>query len=253
MKKKILTAAALTFALGFGGAAQAAPAEDIPSRDFSFDGIFGTFDYASAQRGLQVLEQACMACHSMELVPFYTLEGIGYTEEEVLAIAEQYNVEDGPDDRGNMFERPGRATDTIPDPYPNEQAARAANQGAYPPDLSVITKAREGGPEYLYALLTGYTDPPPGVEVGGGLFWNEHYSGNQIAMPPPLTDGMVDYQDGTEATVSQMSHDVTMFLHFAAEPHMEARKRMGIKVILFLIVFTGLLYAVKRRIWQDLH
>lgn len=251
--KKLFTAAALAIALGATGQAQAAGEAEVPSHDFSFDGIFGTFDYASAQRGLQVFEQACTACHSLRLVPFYTLGGIGYSEQEIDAIAAQYNVTDGPNDQGEMYERPGRASDTIPPPFPNEEAARAANGGAYPPDLSVITQARAGGPEYIHALLTGYEDPPADEEVAPGQYWNTAFAGNEIAMPPPLSEGLVEYQDGTEATVSQMAHDVTTFLHFVAEPNLEARKRMGIKVMLFLIVLTGLLYAVKRKVWQDLH
>jgi ubiquinol-cytochrome c reductase cytochrome c1 subunit len=152
-----------------------------------------------------------------------------------------------------MFERPAEATDTFPMPYDNEVKAKNANGGAVPPDLSTITQARAGGPDYIYALLTGYKEPPADANVSPGTYWNEYFPGHKIKMPQMLVDGAVDYQDGTEATAEQMAHDVTVFLHWAAEPHMEERKRTGIAVILFLLAFTGMMYAVKRKIWSDLH
>lgn len=252
--KKLLIAAAVAIVAGAAApGAKAAGGGDYDAPRFSFEGVFGTFDRPAAQRGLQVYNEVCAACHGLELVAFRNLGDLGYDDEQVDALAAQYTVEDGPDDRGDMYERDARAEDRFPSPFPNEAAARAANNGAYPVDLSLITKAREGGPAYLYALLTGYTDPPADVDLAPGQYWNEAYSGNQIAMAPPLMEGIVEYQDGTEATVDQMAYDLTIFLHWAAEPHMEERKRMGIAVVLFLVIFTGLLYATKRKIWQDLH
>jgi ubiquinol-cytochrome c reductase cytochrome c1 subunit len=243
---------ALTVALG-AGSASAAGGVSVPDREFSFEGIFGTFDRASAQRGLQVYNQVCASCHSLKYVAFRTLTDLGFNEDQVDAIAADYQVKDGPNDQGEMYRRPGKDSDTFPAPFDNKQAAMAANGGAYPPDLSVMTQARPGGPEYLHALLVGYEDPPADEDVAPGQYWNAYYPGHKIKMPPPLMEGIVEYDDGTEATISQMAHDVTVFLHWAAEPHMEERKRMGIAVVLFLLVFTGLLYATKRKIWRDLH
>lgn len=231
----------------------AGPGSDIPSRDWSFEGIFGTFDEAAAQRGFMVYQDACASCHSLSLVYFRNLVDIGVSPDAARAIASNYNIEDGPDDTGEMFERPGRLSDAVPDPFPNEQAARAANAGAYPPDLSLMVKAREPGADYLYALLTGYTDPPADVDLPPGMYYNEYFSGNQIAMAPPLMEGLIDYPDGTEATVEQMAHDVTMFLAFAAEPRLEERKRTGVAVVLFLVVLSLLLYMTKRKVWANVH
>lgn len=251
---KWLAPAALAAALGLAaGAAAAAEQAEIPEQDWSFSGVFGTFDRAAAQRGLQVYNQVCAGCHSLEYVAFRSLADIGYEEDQLKAIAAQFTVTDGPNEEGDMYERPGEPADTFPPPFDNKQAARNANGGAYPPDLSVITQARPGGPDYIYALLTGYGEAPPDHELRPGVYWNEYFPGNEIAMPPPLQEGIVEYQDGTAATTEQMAHDVVTFLHWAAEPNLEERKRMGIKVVLFLLVLTGLLYAVKRRIWQDLH
>jgi len=224
-----------------------------PNQDWPFEGIFGTFDRASMQRGFQVYKEVCSGCHGMNLLAYRNLTDLGFSEDEVTAIAAQYRVTDGPDDTGEMFERPGRPSDIFVDPFANEQAARAANNGALPPDLSVITKARGGGPDYIYGILTGYEEPPPGVELMAGMHYNEYFPGHQIAMPNLLSPGLVQYADGTEATVQQMSWDVVQFLTWAAEPHMEERKEMGVQVILFLIVFTGLMYAVKRKLWADVH
>jgi len=252
--KKLLAAASVALTLGLGvTGASAAGGAAVPDHDFSFEGIFGTFDRPSAQRGLKVYNNVCANCHGMKFVAFRTLTDLGFSEAEVDAIAAQYRVEDGPDDQGEMYMRPAKASDTFPSPFANDAAAKAANGGAMPVDLSVITQARPQGPEYLYALLTGYTEPPADADVPPGTYWNEAFPGHQIKMPPPLMDGVVSYDDGTEATVAQMAHDVTTFLHWAAEPHMEERKRTGIGVVLFLLVFTGLLYATKRKIWKDLH
>jgi|APTNR8051073442_1049403.scaffolds.fasta_scaffold12251_1 cytochrome c1 len=237
-----------------GPTAHASEAPQPPAQNWSFDGFFGTFDRASAHRGFTVYKQICSSCHAMELVAYRNLADLGFSAEQITAIAEAGEVEDGPNDEGDMFMRPAMAADRFVSPFPNEQASRAANNGAYPPDLSLITKARLGGANYIYAVLTGYKEEPPhGVELMPGMYYNEYFAGHQIAMAPPLADGAVDFEDGTEATVSQMAHDVTTFLAWTAEPRMEERKRLGVKVLLFLIVFTGLLYALKRKIWQDVH
>jgi ubiquinol-cytochrome c reductase cytochrome c1 subunit len=250
---RTLSAAAVAFGLLFAApSAQAAGEYDTPPpANLSFQGIFGTYDRAAAQRGLQVYRQVCASCHGLRFVAFRNLRALGLTEQQVAAIAAEYQITDGPNDEGQMFQRPGRPSDRFPSPFPNEQAARAANNGAYPPDLSVIVKARKYGADYIRALLTGYQDPPPGVEVGQGMHYNRYFPGRQIAMANVLSDGMMDFADGTPATVEQMARDVTTFLAWAAEPEMEDRKRMGVRVILFLLVLGGLTYAMKRRVWAD--
>ena len=225
----------------------------IPDTRFSFDGIFGTYDRASAQRGFQVYKEVCSACHAMRLLSYRNLRELGFTEAQVAAIASQFQVMDGPNDEGQMFERNARASDRFRRPFPNVQAARAANNGAYPVDLSVITKARLGGADYVYALLTGYAEPPPGVTMMEGMNYNRYFPGHQIAMAQPLNPDQVEYADGTPATVEQMARDVTTFLAWAAEPELEQRRAMGVKIILFLTVLGGLAYAVKRKIWADVH
>jgi ubiquinol-cytochrome c reductase cytochrome c1 subunit len=249
---KLLTVAALAGTLA-GGAAMAAEAPEPISRDWPHQGVFGSFDRAALQRGMQVYKGVCAGCHGLKYVAFRNLEALGYNADEISAIAADYYVEDGPDDFGDMFEREAVASDHWPSPFANEQAARAANGGAYPPDLSVITKARAGGEDYIYSLLVGYEEPPEGFELMPGMNYNEYFAGHQIAMAQPLWPDMVEYQDGTEATVSQMAADVTQFLHWAAEPKLEQRKQTGIKVILFLIVMSIIFYAYKRRIWRDVH
>ncbi len=225
----------------------------IPDTRFSFDGIFGTYDRASAQRGFQVYKEVCSACHAMRLLSYRNLRELGLTEAQVAAIAAQFTVVDGPNDEGQMFERPARAADRFRRPFPNQQAARAANNGAYPVDLSVITKARPNGADYVFALLTGYQDPPAGVTMMDGMNYNRYFPGHQIAMAAPLNPDQVEYADGTPATVEQMARDVTTFLAWAAEPELEQRRAMGVKVILFLTILGGLAYAVKRRVWADAH
>ncbi len=248
--KKIVTAA--VFALA-AGPAFAAEAPRPPAQDWSFKGIFGTFDRAALQRGFQVYKDVCAACHAMRQLHYRNLAALGYNDEEIKAIAASVEVQDGPNDEGEMFMRPGQPFDRFKSPFPNANASRAANNGAYPVDLSVITKARPYGADYLYALLVGYGEPPAGTEVPEGMSYNVAFPGQMIAMAPPLSDGAVQYQDGTQATVQQMAHDLTTFLAWAAEPEMEERKRMGLKVMFFLIVLSGLLYAVKRRIWSRVH
>ncbi|WP_458094081.1 cytochrome c1 [Roseomonas sp. WA12] len=256
-----LKAAAVAAALAAGlfAAPQAARAQGhevihIPNTNFSFDGIFGTFDRASAQRGFQVYKEVCSACHSMRQLSYRHLTGIGLTPPQIAALSSQFQVQDGPNDNGEMFERPARASDRFRRPFANDASARAANNGALPPDLSVIVKAREGGADYLHALLTGYEDPPPGVTIANGMHYNKYFPGHQIAMAPPLnTDGQVTYADGTQATVDRMATDVATFMAWAAEPELEQRRAMGVRMIIFLTILGGLVYAVKRKIWSDLH
>jgi len=252
MKKITIAAFALCLLIPSANAAESGKKYPLPDVDFSFDGIFGTYDRASLQRGFQVYQQVCAACHGMDLLSYRNLTDLGYNDDEVKAIASQYTIMDGPNDEGEMFERNRLPSDRFANPYPNEQAARYANNGAYPPDMSLLAKARGGGAPYLYGILTGYTEPPEGVTVADGQYYNKHMEGNKIAMAAPLSDGMIGYEDGTDETVSQYSKDVSTFLMWAAEPKLEQRKRMGVKVILFLIAFAGIMYAVKKKIWKDL-
>jgi ubiquinol-cytochrome c reductase cytochrome c1 subunit len=215
------------------------------------DGMFGTFDRAGTQRGFQVYREVCAACHGLKYIAFRNLADLGYGEDDIKAIAAEYTITDGPNDQGEMFERPGIPSDRIPGPYPNEAAAAAANGGKAPPDLSLMAKAREGGENYIYSILTGYEDPPAEVAMPPSGYYNPYYPGHVIAMPPPLNPDQVTYADGTPASVSQMAQDVSQFLMWAAEPRLEARKRTGIKAVLFLLVLTGLTFALKRKIWAD--
>lgn len=253
----VLTAAALAVALSFAtghGRAEAAEAVAPPELDWSFQGIFGGFDRASAQRGLEVYKQVCSSCHGMDLVAYRTLAGIGLSAPQIEALAENYEVKACCTDDGEPFTRPAKPSDRFASPFPNPQAARFANNGALPPDLSLIEKARPGSADYLYAVLTGYVDEPPAdVTLMPGMYYNEYFPGHQIAMPPPLADGLVTYSDGTEPSVEEQARDVVTFMAWAAEPNLETRKETGIKVLLFLIVLTGFLYALKRKIWSDVH
>ncbi len=256
MLKHLVAAAALS-AMIFVPAPSARAAGETPSlphQEWSFDGIFGTYDRASAQRGFQVYKEVCAACHPVKHLYFRDLADLGYSEDEVKAIASTYQVtNEEPNDQGEMYQRPGRPSDPIPRPFPNDQAARAANNGSLPPDLSMIVKAREGGPDYIYALLTGYKDPPAGFNLLQGMQYDEYFPGHQIAMPPPLSDGAVTFADGTPSAVPQMAHDVVTFLTWAAEPNLEPRHRTGFKVVLFLVIAAGVFYATKRKIWATVH
>ena len=237
-----------------GGEAAQPPEPSLPTHKWSYDGPFGTYDRAAAQRGFQVYDEICSRCHSMDLLHYRDLEGIGFGEDEIKAIAAQKQVDDGPNDQGEMFKRPGRPSDKFVAPFANEQAARAALNGALPPDLSLIDKAREGGADYLLDLLTGYEDqPPPGFKLGDNLYYNKWFPGHQIAMPPPLAGNDVQYADGTAPTPEQEASDLATFLTWAAEPTMEERKRTGAKVLIFLLAMTGVLYGAKRQIWADVH
>lgn len=250
-----LAAFVFAAALALPGLARAVSAEPepLPKVDFSFDGPFGTFDRASAQRGLQVWQGVCANCHSMKEAYYRNLDGIGLTPEQIKAFAAGITISGGTDDQGQPVERPALPSDHFRSPYANDKAARAANNGALPPDHSLIEKAREGGAEYLDALLNGYRDPPADMKMGEGMNYNIYFPGRQIAMAAPLHDGAVDYADGTPATVEQMSKDVATFLTYMAQPEMEQRKRMGVKIVLFLAGMTVVTYAVKRKIWADLH
>lgn len=251
--RKVFMAAVAVLLLGHGNA-NAAGGTKPPAQQWSFDGIFGTFDRAQMRRGLQVYDEVCASCHSLNLVAYRHLAGIGMNEAEIKALAGEKEVTDGPNDEGEMFTRPAGLSDPFVAPFSNDNEARAANNGALPPDLSLMTKARVGGQDYLYALLIGYKEEAPaGVELLEGMNYNEYFPGHQIAMGPPLDDEAVEYADGTKATLDQHARDVVSFLVWAAEPELEERKNMGIKVILFLIVLTAMLYALKRQIWAKLH
>lgn len=246
----LLTAILMTY---LPSAHAAETSVDIPAQEWSFNGPFGTYDRAALQRGFQVYKQVCAACHSMKRMHYRNLSALGYNEDEIKAIAADVSVMDGPNDEGEMVERPGRPSDKFKSPFENDNAAKYANNGALPPDLSLIVKARPDGANYVHALLTGYEPAPEGEEMLAGQHWNKYFTGHKIAMAAPLSDGMVSYEDGTDGTVNQYSKDVVHFLAFASEPEMEVRKQTGIKVLLFLIVFAGIMYAVKRKIWSKIH
>jgi ubiquinol-cytochrome c reductase cytochrome c1 subunit len=238
---------------------------------WSFAGPFGTYDKAQLQRGLKVYKEVCSACHSLNLVAFRSLEDLGYSEAQVKALAASYQIHDGPNDEGEMFDRPGKPSDHFPAPFPNEQAAAAANGGAAPPDLSVMAKARavqrgfprfifdiftqyqEGGPDYIHAFVTGFGQKPPaGVTIPEGTYYNPHFiSAASTHMPPPLQDGQVAYDDGAPQTVDQYAKDVAAFLMWAAEPHLQARKEIGFRVMIFILIFGVLVYLTKRKVWAE--
>lgn len=239
----------LIFSLALLNPLSATDAPPLPQEKWSYQGPTGTFDRAALQHGFQVYKQVCATCHGLDHIRFRDLSALGYTPEEIKAVAAEYKV-GAIDDAGEPIERPCLPTDKFPNPYKNEQAARAANNGAMPPDLSLIVKAREGGPDYVYALLTGYEAvPPKDVELGEGMSYNLYFPGNQIAMPPPLSEGLVTYSDGSNPSVNQMATDVVTFLAWTAEPELEARKKMGYKVLIYFLVFTVLMYFLMKRIW----
>lgn len=217
-----------------------------------FEGIFGKVDITSAQRGFQVYKEVCSNCHSLMHLSYRNLKNIGFSVEEIENLAKSYTVKDGPNDKGEMFDRPARPSDMFVKPFPNEQAARANNNGAYPPDLSLIIKARHDGPNYVYSILTGYAGVPSSFKVNPGLNYNVYFPGRQIAMPPPLSENAVKYMDGTRASVEQMAEDVVVFLQWASEGEMEHRKSLGLKVMFFLAAFAIVSYIAKKRIWSKL-
>jgi cytochrome c1 len=268
----LVTAAAVSaVSLGTTPAEAAGAAHKPAVQDWSFKGLFGTFDRASVQRGYKVYKEVCAACHSLNLIKFRNLQDIGFSEAQAKALAAEYEIQDGPNDEGEMFTRKRRLSDPMPAPFANDKAAAAANNGKAPPDLSLITKARaQGGDsvikvsmkhpggftigaDYVFALLTGYGEPPAGFEMPDGGSYNKYFPGGVIAMANPLAEDAVEFSDGTKASVEQMAHDVSMFLAWTAEPELEDRKRLGIKVMLFLLVLTGMMFALKRKIWSDVH
>jgi ubiquinol-cytochrome c reductase cytochrome c1 subunit len=246
-------AVAMAACLFTAGAQAAEEHIKLPEQHWHSSGMFGTVDLPSAQRGYQVYRDVCAACHGMKQLAFRDLTGLGFTDAQARALAAAVTVPLGLNDQGEPREGPGLLSSRFPAPWPNETAARARYNGAVPPDLSVMVKAREGGPDYIYALMTGYGDPPAGLKMGDGMNYNKYFPGHQIAMPAPLSDGKVEYADGTKATVDQMARDVTEFLTWAANPEMVERKRMGIRVLLFLMLMTVVTYVVKRRVWADVH
>jgi len=221
--------------------------------NWNFEGIFGTFDRASLQRGYQVYQEVCSGCHSLQHLSYRNLSekgGPGFSPEEAKAIAAQFEVIDGPNEDGEMFTRPGRLSDKFVSPFLNVKAAAAANGGAYPPDMSVLTKARKGGGDYIYSLLMGYEEAPAGYELDDGVYYNTYMPGNKIKMAEPISDGVVEYIDGTETTKAQIARDVTTFLVWAADPHLEARHKMGFKVFFYLIILLILVYLSKQKVWS---
>jgi ubiquinol-cytochrome c reductase cytochrome c1 subunit len=226
---------------------------DLLKTNWSFKGLFGKFDRGSLQRGYQVYTEVCSSCHSMKYVSYRNLAEEGgpeFTEEQVKVIAANFEILDGPNNDGEMFLRPAKLSDKFVKPYENVKAAQAANGGAYPPDMSVLAKARSGGVDYIYSVLLGYEDPPSGVILDEGVYYNKYMYGNNIKMAKPLSDGLVEYSDGTVASEEQMAKDVTTFLMWAAEPHLEARHKMGFKAILYLIFLTILVYFSMKKIWS---
>ena len=221
--------------------------------NWSFKELTGKFDRASLQRGFQVYKEVCASCHSMQYLSYRNLGEPGgpeFTQEEVKAIAASVEIEDGPDSQGEMFTRPGKPSDKFKSPYPNVEASTVANGGAYPPDMSVLVKARPGGADYMYSVLMGYEEPPAGMKLDDGVYYNKYMIGQKIKMSSPLSDGIVEYSDGTEATMDQMAKDVTTFLAWAAEPELEERHRVGFKVIIYLMLLTILVYLSMKKIWS---
>jgi ubiquinol-cytochrome c reductase cytochrome c1 subunit len=285
--KKILTSLALVglVAVGIGAAGSWAiaaeeahnaaapthfPIDEPKEMDWSFTGPFGTYDKAQLQRGLKVYKEVCSACHSMNMVAFRTLSDLGYSDAQIKTLSAEYTIHDGPNDAGDMFDRPGKPSDHFPPPFANDEAAAASNGGAAPPDMSLLAKARgvergfpqfvfdiftqydAGGPDYIHSLLTGYNETPPaGMVIPEGTHYNPYFmSGVSLKMPNPLSDGQVTYDDGAPQTVDQYSRDVSAFLMWAAEPHMEDRKKTGFRVLVFLLLFGALVYLTKRKVWE---
>ncbi len=253
MKNFIKILPLLFLLIGFSKNSNSAEKVEYLKTDWSFKGLFGKFDRGALQRGYQVYTEVCASCHSMKYLSYRNLAEEGgpeFSVAEAKAIAASFEVNDGPNDDGEMFTRPGKLSDKFVMPYDNVKAAQAANGGAYPPDMSVLVKARGGGVDYIYSLLQGYEDPPAGITLDDGVYYNKYMYGNKIKMPNQLSDGLVVYADGTEASVEQMSKDVTTFLMWSAEPHLESRHKMGFKAIVYLIILTILVYFSMKRIWS---
>jgi ubiquinol-cytochrome c reductase cytochrome c1 subunit len=225
---------------------------ELKKLKWSFEGALGYYDRAALQRGFQVYNEVCSACHSMNLLTYRKLKDIGYSDDEVKAISSSKTVQDGPNDEGEMFERPGRPSDKFVSPYPNKKAAASANGGAYPTDLSLLAKANPGGPNYIYSVLTGYENAPDGFEIPEGKYYNKYFAGNVISMTAPLhSDGLVTYTDETPATKDQMARDVTTFLQWASEPELESRKQQGFSFMAFFVFLSIILYFLKKKVWSD--
>jgi cytochrome c1 len=264
---KLALPLALALGLSFGGAALAADnsaALPIKHVQWSFGGPTGTYDRGALQRGFKVYKEVCSACHSLNLVALHDLAapgGPGFTEAQAKAIAAGYKIPAEPNEKGEIFDangnrlkRPGILADHFPPPFPNEEAARAANSGALPPDLSLIVKARVGGADYVYSLLTGFGHKPPkGFKVQDSKYYNTYFAGRNISMPPPLMAGSVSYPDGTKTSVAQEAHDAVTFLAWASEPKLEQRHRVGFQVMAFLMLLAGLLFLTYRKVWKDKH
>jgi cytochrome c1 len=271
--RELMTACVLAAALaGTAIPVRAQEADEPPMQQWSFAGPFGQYDPEQLQRGFKIYREVCSTCHSLKLLSFRNLAdpgGPAFTEAQAAAIAATFQVTDGPNDQGQMFQRPGKISDYFPPPFPNDQAARAALGGGLPPDMSTLAKARgyergfpwfifeaftqyqEGGPDYIHAILNGYTDPPAGFVLPPGAHYNKYFPGHAIAMPKPINDGQVQYTDGTPATVDQYGRDVAAFLMWASEPKLDERKRLGFQVMIYLIVLSGLLYFTKKKVWHE--
>ena len=227
--------------------------QKLLKQDWSFKSFFGKFDRGSLQRGYQVYTEVCSSCHSMKYLSYRNLAEKGgpeFTEEQAKVIAANFEVTDGPNSDGEMFTRSAKLSDKFVMPYANEEEAKASNGGAYPPDMSVLVKARQGGADYIYSVLLGYEDPPAEIKLEDGVFYNKYMYGNNIKMPNPLFDGLVQYSDGTDATEEQMAKDVVTFLMWAAEPHLEKRHKTGFRVIIYLIILSVLVYSSMKIIWS---
>ena len=252
--KKIIISGYLFFLFSIGcSQVIAAEKTELLKTDWSFNGLFGKFDRGSLQRGYQVYSEVCASCHSMKYLSYRNLSEKGGPEfsiEQAKAIAASFEITDGPNADGEMFERPGKLSDKFLMPYANEKEAQAANGGAYPPDMSVLAKARSGGADYLYSVLLGYEEPPSGITLDDGVYYNKYIYINNIKMAKPLDDDLVEYSDGTIASEEQLAKDVVTFLVWAAEPHLETRHRMGFKVIVYLIILTILVYFSMKKIWS---
>ncbi len=251
--KKILKFTVFIFLFFNSNLISAEQSADLLKPGWSFKGFFGKFDRSSLQRGYQVYNEVCAACHSLNYLSYRNLSEKGgpeFSEEQVKIIASQFTVIDGPNSEGEMFERPARPSDKFVSPYPNKQASISANGGAYPPDMSVLVKARKGGADYIYSVLMGYQDPPANYELDEGVYYNTYMVGNKIKMSNPLMNDLVEYADGTPATVEQMSKDVVTFLAWTAEPHLESRHKMGFRAIVYLIIITILVYFSMKKIWS---
>ena len=253
MKNFLRLCSFIILLIGISVKSNAAEKVEYLKTEWSFKGLFGKFDRGALQRGYQVYTEVCSSCHSMKYLSYRNLAEEGgpeFSEAQAKAIAASFDVTDGPNSDGEMFTRPGKLSDKFVMPYENVKAAQAANGGAYPPDMSVLVKARGGGVDYIYSLLQGYDDPPIDITLDEGVHYNKYMYGNKIKMSNPLSDGLVEYSDGTIASVEQMSKDVTTFLMWAAEPHLEARHKMGFKAIVYLIILTILVYFSMKKIWS---